>query len=102
IAVASGPALVVAVVLFGAAGGLMTLERATVVAEWFGLGSFGARSGHIDSVASFARAASPFVVELMHGVVSYAGVFEIMAIILLLGGAAVGVATRIHLAALTR
>jgi MFS family permease len=44
IAVLTGPTLAVAVMTFGAAAGVMTLERAAVVIEWFGRESFGARS----------------------------------------------------------
>jgi len=96
LAVASGPALWLAVFCFGAAGGIMTLERATVVLEWFGRDSFGARSGHIASIAFLARAGSPFAVELLHGTTSYAGVFGLLALALVGGGVVVGVAHRLR------
>lgn len=94
LAVLSGPALMVAVIAFGAAAGVMTLERATVVVESFGPESFGAANGQLASGALFARAAAPFAVELLHGVVSYAVVLGWLAICLLVGSAIVGVALR--------
>jgi MFS family permease len=96
IAVFSGPALVVAVMTFGATAGVMTLERATVVVEWFGRESFGAGSGLLASAAALARAGAPFAVELLHGSTSYAGVCGLLAGCLLLGSAVLGVATRVH------
>ena len=96
IAVFSGPALVVAVMAFGAAAGVMTLERAAVVIEWFGRASFGTSNGQLASGALFARACAPFAVELLHGAFSYAGVFGLLAVCLLLGSALIGVATRVR------
>jgi MFS family permease len=94
IAVLNGPGLVVAVVIFGAAAGVMTLERAAVVVEWFGRESFGAGSGQLASSALFARAGAPFAVELLHGSLSYAGVLGLLAACLLIGGALIALATR--------
>ena len=95
-AVSSGPALVVAVIVFGAAAGVMTLERAAVVIEWFGCASFGTSNGQLASGALFARACAPFAVELLHGSFSYAGVFGLLAVCLFLGSASLGVATRVR------
>ncbi|HYJ08901.1 MAG TPA: MFS transporter [Polyangiaceae bacterium] len=94
IAVFSGSALVVAVMIFGAAAGVMTLERAKVVVEWFGRERFGAGSGLLAFAASLARAGAPFAVELVHGSTSYAGVFALLSGCLLLGSAMLAVATR--------
>jgi MFS family permease len=94
IAVFTGPALVVAVMTFGAAAGVMTLERAAVALEWFGPESFGEGSGQLTSSALFARAAAPFAIELLHVSTSYAGVLVLLAACLLIGSALLGVATR--------
>jgi hypothetical protein len=96
IAVLSGPSLAVAVFLFGGAGGMLTLERPAVIVEWFGRDGFGARSGQIVSLAVFARAGAPFVVEVLHGAVSYARVFEVLALGLALAGGVVVVANRLR------
>jgi predicted MFS family arabinose efflux permease len=98
IAVGSGPALAVAIFFFGAANGIVTLERAAVVVEWFGRESFGARSGQIASLAWLARAAAPFSVELLHGTTRYAGVFGLLAVVLASGGAAACAANRLRAA----
>lgn len=89
-----GPALVGAVVTFGASAGVMTLERATVVIEWFGRESFGAGSGQLASSALFARAGAPFAIELMHGSFSYAAVLGWLAVCVWLGSVLIGGAVR--------
>lgn len=94
VALLSGPALVLAVITFGAAAGVMTLERAAVVLQWFGRDGFSTANGQLAAAALFARAAAPFVVEVMHGALSYAAVLKILAIGLLLGSPVVGLATR--------
>lgn len=66
IAVGTGPVLAVAVILLGVAGGAMTLERAALALDGSGR-TFGARSGQIASAVLLARAASPFVVEVLRG-----------------------------------
>lgn len=96
IAALSGPALALAVLVFGAAGGMMTIERATVVVEWFGRDSFGARSGHIASIGLLARAAAPFAVEVLHGTTSYSGVFLGLAVGLGAGGVVIAAANRMR------
>jgi MFS family permease len=94
VAVLTGPALVVAVMTFGAAAGAMTLERAAVVIEWFGRESFGAANGQLASSSLFARAGAPFAVELLHGTFSYAGVLGLLAVCLMVGSGLIGLATR--------
>lgn len=71
IAFTDGMALVLAVLVFGAASGAMTLERAAMTAKWFGVDRFGRVSGEIASVGLVGRAAAPFVVELVGGPLGY-------------------------------
>jgi MFS family permease len=85
ISLLTGPPLVVAVMTFGAAAGVMTLERAAVVIEWFGPESFGARSGQLASSSLLARAAAPFAIELVRGRLGYARALGVLAICLLFG-----------------
>jgi predicted MFS family arabinose efflux permease len=83
----TGPPLVVAVMIFGAAAGVMTLERASVVIEWFGRERFGAESGQLASSSLFARAAAPFAIELVRGRLGYAHALGVLAVCLLIGSA---------------
>jgi hypothetical protein len=82
-----GPVAITGVLLFGAASGIMTLERATVIVEWYGCDDFGAHNGRIVAVATVAKALAPFVVEALHGLTSYATVFGGLALLLVLGAA---------------
>jgi hypothetical protein len=90
----SGPALALAVIAFGAAAGVMTLERAAVVVEWLGSENFGTGSGQLASGALLARAGAPFTVELLHRSISYAAIFGLLAFVVFLGAAVVAVAAR--------
>lgn len=90
----TGPPLVVAVMTFGAAAGVMTLERAAVVIEWFGGDSFGARSGRLASSSLLARATAPFVIELVRGSFGYTRALAGLTVCLLLGSALLVGATR--------
>lgn len=96
VAVLTGPALVVAVTIFGAAAGVMTLERAAIAIEWFGRESFGAGSGQLAASALLARAGAPFAIELLHGSFSYAAVLGLLACCLLLGSVLVSAAARLR------
>ncbi len=78
----SGAPLAGVLVLFGAANGLMTLERATIVAEWFGVRGYGARSGLLAAGSAVARASAPVVVALSAEVTSYARAFLPLAVAL--------------------
>jgi hypothetical protein len=89
------------VLLFGAASGMMTLERATIVVEWYGPASFGAHQGRLAAATSAARAVSPFVVEAGHLVASYAVVFASLGAVLGLGGWACRAAARARARELT-
>jgi hypothetical protein len=79
---------------FGASAGVMTLERAAVVIEWFGRDSFGARSGQLASSSLFARATAPFVIELARGSFGYVRALVGLTACLLLGSALLIGATR--------
>lgn len=80
-----GSAVTTCVLVFGAASGMMTLERATVLVEWYGRATFGARQGRLAAATSTARAVAPFVVEAGHRVASYAVVFALLAGVLAAG-----------------
>jgi predicted MFS family arabinose efflux permease len=75
----SGPSLALALLAFGAANGLVTLERASVVADWFGLDGYGARSGSLAAGSMAARAAAPLVMALMARHASYDSAFLVVA-----------------------
>ena len=76
----AGPLATASVLLFGAANGMMTLERAAVLVEWYGPTTFGTRQGRLSSATGVARAVSPFIVEAGHHVASYRVVFGILAL----------------------
>jgi MFS family permease len=96
IAVLSGPSLVVAVLAFGAAAGVMTLERASVVIEWFGRESFGAGSGQLASRALFARAGAPFAIELLRDKLGSPRAFGVLTIVLLVGSVLIVAGARLR------
>jgi MFS family permease len=82
IASLAGPAATACVVVFGAANGVMTLERATVIVEWYGRASFGVVQGRLAAVTGTARAIAPFAVEAGHRLASYAVVFGALTAVL--------------------
>ncbi len=82
VGVLSGPALAAALVGFGAANGLVTLERAWVVAEWFGVEGYGRRTGALAAGSMLARAAAPIGMALMAGRTSYPAAFLVIALCL--------------------
>lgn len=73
------------VLVFGTANGMMTLERVTVLLEWYGRDTFGSHQGHLAAATGMARAFSPFVVEAGHDVAPYAIVFGLLGVVLVLG-----------------
>lgn len=73
------------ILVFGAVSGMMTLERVTVIVEWYGRASFGAHQGRLATATGTARAISPFIVEAGHRFVSYAVVFGLLGIVLAVG-----------------
>jgi MFS family permease len=85
VVVLDGGAAQACVLVFGAASGMMTLERATIILDWYGRATFGAHQGRLAAATSAARAASPFVVEAGHHFASYAAVFGLLAVLLALG-----------------
>jgi len=64
-------AVTIGVLLFGAANGLLTLERAIVIADSFGAEQYGAASGRIATFAHATRAAGPVTVGLVRAASSY-------------------------------
>ena len=93
--VLGGGALAAAsVLLFGAASGMMTLERALVLVEWYGRTTFGTRQGRLSSATGVARAVAPFIVEAGHHVVSYRVVFGVLALTFVAGAYASVAAAR--------
>ncbi|MSP82106.1 MAG: MFS transporter [Alphaproteobacteria bacterium] len=54
-------------VMFGAVNGVMTIVRATAVAEFLGLEGYGAISGLISVPATVAHAGSPFAIAFLWG-----------------------------------
>jgi MFS family permease len=98
----SGVLATAAVMLFGAANGMMTLERANITVEWFGRDSFGSRSGDIASVSLVARAAAPFVVAILRGDRGYAQAFAVLSALLMAGALVMAVADRTRQFSLAR
>jgi MFS family permease len=96
VAIANGAGAIAGVVVLGAASGVMTLERATVVVEWYGRDAFGTHHGRLAAATSTARAVSPFLVEAGHRVTSYAAVFAVLAVVLALGAWSFVSATRLR------
>lgn len=85
-----GVGLIAAVALFGAANGMITLERATLVAERFGAHEYGAVSGRIAAPSLVGRAAAPFAVGLVAGLTSsYTPAFLGLAAILAIAATAI-------------
>jgi hypothetical protein len=83
--VAGGVTAMICVVVLGAASGIVTLERAAVLIDWYGRDSFGAHQGRVSAATNTARALSPFVVEAAHQAASYAAVFGALAAVLVIG-----------------
>jgi MFS family permease len=94
----SGPAATACILVFGAASGTMTLERANVLVEWYGRSDFGAHQGRLAAATSTTRAIAPFVVEVGHLVTSYAVLFGGLAFVLLLAAGTCRSAARLRAA----
>ena len=81
------PTLVPMVVMLGAANGMATLARATIVAEIFGPRHYGSISGAVALGANGARAVAPVgTALLMVALGGYARVFWLMAAALVVAG----------------
>lgn len=91
--VPTGPGLVAFVVLYGLSNGMVTLARATTVAELYGAAHYGAISGVMSFWITLARAAGPTIVALLY---TAAGRYEPAWLVL---AGVVGVATWAYLAA---
>ena len=82
------PVAIASALVFGAANGLMTLERAVVIADVFGTERYGAVSGRVATVANAARAAAPLAVGLLKTMAaSYAIPFLGLAVLTAVAGA---------------
>jgi hypothetical protein len=78
----AGAVVTPAVLMWGAANGLVTLERAAIIADTFGTEQYGAISGRIATVAHVTRAAGPLAVGLVKMVSSsYAVPFGALAVL---------------------
>jgi MFS family permease len=101
VAIAAGPGVAVpaGVVLFGAASGAMTLERAVIPARWFGTRSYGLASGTLAAAGLGGRAAAPFAVELAHAQMSYGSVLLALVPVLLVGAVVFATTSRVQRAA---
>jgi MFS family permease len=84
------PSVIPMIVLMGAANGMGTLARASIVAEIFGRRNYGAISGAMAIGTNGARAAAPVGAALMLTALgAYEVVFWILAAAVFLGGVAV-------------
>jgi MFS family permease len=84
------PSLIPMIVLMGAANGMGTLARASIVAEIFGRRNYGAISGAMALGTNGARAAAPVgAALLLTALGAYEIVFWILAAIVFAGGVAV-------------
>ena len=81
---ASRPLLLAAVVVWGATNGMITLVRATIIAEWFGVERYASLSGRVASWALTGRAAAPLAVSLIHHAHSYGVAFVTLCALLVL------------------
>jgi hypothetical protein len=96
IAVGQDAAITAGVVLFGAASGAMTLERAVIPARWFGTRSYGLASGTLAAAGLGGRALAPFAVELAHARMSYGSVLLALVPVLVVGGVVFAAASRVQ------
>jgi MFS family permease len=84
------PSLVPMIVLLGAANGMATLARASIVAEIFGRRNYGAISGTMALGANGARAVGPVGASLMLVAIGgYEAVFLVLAAVVFAAGIAV-------------
>lgn len=84
------PTIVPFVILLGAANGMSTLARATIVAEIFGSRNYASIAGALSMGTTTARAVGPVGASLLHASLgAYAPVFGILTLALV--GAGVGV-----------
>ena len=58
--------LICTVILWGASNGMVTLVRATIIAEWFGREHYASIGGYVSSWSLIGRAAAPLIVSLVY------------------------------------
>ena len=79
-----------AVLLVGAANGMLTLARATLVSDVFGRGHYGSISGAMAMAGNSARALGPVGASLLCAALgSYESLFLVLAGVLVVAGLAV-------------
>ena len=84
------PHLAPAVLLVGAANGMLTLARATLVSDIFGRGHYGSISGAMALAGNGARALGPIGASLLYGALgSYEALFAVIAGVLVVAGVSV-------------
>lgn len=74
------PGLYAFTILYGAVNGVMTIARATSIAEFLGLEGYGAISGLIAAPATIAHAAAPYVTAFLWA--RFGGYGEVLTILL--------------------
>jgi len=92
--VGSKAGVTAAALAVGLTGGTMTIERATVLCDWFGTARFGARSGRVAFLGAMGRASAPFAVEVLRGAWGFSATFRLLAVALVAGAASLFVAGR--------
>jgi MFS family permease len=75
------PVVTAAVLLIGGANGLVTLERASLIADAFGPERYGAASGRVAACVHVARAAAPMAVGALAAVASHGLAFFVLALL---------------------
>jgi len=92
---ALGPGLIPMILLYGASAGMLTLARATVVADVWGRRHYGSIAGAMAVPANLARALGPVGAALLYaGLGAYARVFWLLAALLVAAGLTVLVTER--------
>lgn len=99
-AIAAGPwpLVVVAILVFGATTGALTLEKAVVVLQWCGADNYGTHSGFVSVFALVARAAAPIAAEALQGTLgSFAKAFIVLAVGVAAGSVLVLAASKVRM-----
>jgi predicted MFS family arabinose efflux permease len=58
--------LIFTVILWGASNGMVTLVRATIIADWFGREHYASIGGYVSSWSLIGRAAAPLMISLVY------------------------------------
>lgn len=91
ITLSGGAAQMAWVLLFGAANGLVSIERPLIVAEHFGAPAYAYVSGRLARASFFARATAPGAVAWMAQTHSYAVAYSVAAGCMILAAAMAGI-----------